>query len=50
MSISAVIFSSKCYSDVATFLEDYQPRCLALVLADRGVVVVGVVMVMHGWW
>lgn len=34
MGISTVIVSSKCYVDVAAFLEDYQPHCRALVLAD----------------
>lgn len=49
--------SSECYGDVAAFLRDFQPRYLALVLAeqwccsgggDRDVGVV--VMVIQLWW
>jgi hypothetical protein len=46
-----VAASSECYGDVAAFLGDLQ-LCLALVLAGRDAVVVGVVMRGGGevWW
>jgi len=42
--VFTITASSECYEDVATFLGDFQPCCLALVLAGRDAVVVVMVM------
>ena len=45
VGIFTMAASSECYGVVAAFLGDFQPHCLALVLAEQECVVV-----MQWWW